>query len=191
MVNLKRIGVLALQGDFLKHAQMVEKCGYSVEWVKTKEHLQKSDALIIPGGESTAFLHLIEKNDLRHSLETFAKTKPLFGTCAGLIVLAKKSEKLPFDSLNLIEVEIQRNAYGRQIDSFVDTVYVELSSKEQAFEGVFIRAPKIIKLGEGVKPIGWRQKEVVMAESENILVSSFHPELTDDIRIHQYFLDNF
>ncbi len=183
------IGVLSLQGDFLKHKQAIEQCGHQALYVRDFENLKKCDKLIIPGGESTTMLLLIEKLELRQPLLEFGQTKAIMGTCAGLIVLATNREHLPSDPLKLIDVKIKRNAYGRQVDSFIDTVKLKLNGKDIDFEGVFIRAPKIMELGQNVKPLGYHGKDVVMARNERILVATFHPELTNAVTIHRYFID--
>lgn len=185
------IGILALQGDYARHASAVTKLGHQAVLVKDAFSLQTCDRLIIPGGESTTFLHLIEKLELREALLEFGGSKPVMGTCAGLIVLGKSSEKLPFPPLELIDITVNRNAYGRQVDSFVDNIQMQLNGKTTEFEGVFIRAPKIAGFGPSVKAVAELKGEVVMAENDHILVASFHPELTDDLSIHKYFIDIF
>ena len=185
-----KIGILALQGDFYKHAQAVKKLGHTSICLKDKETLFTCDKLIIPGGESTTIIRLIEKLNLRSALMDFAKERALMGTCAGLIVLGNNSAMLPFPSLELIDIEIERNAYGRQIDSFIDMVQLNLSGEKSEFEGVFIRAPKITRLGKNEKPLGYHGKDVVLAANKNILVSTFHPELTEDLRIHDFFISS-
>lgn len=186
-----KIGILALQGDFFKHGQAVQKLGHDVLYIKDLTTLNESDKLIIPGGESTTFLRLIEKLNLREGLVDFAKTKSMMGTCAGLITLASQVEGLPFAPLGLIDIKVQRNAYGRQIDSFIAEVKLNLSEESISFDGVFIRAPKIIEWGKDVKELGWHKADTVMVANQNILVSTFHPELSDDLRIHDFFIRNF
>lgn len=185
------VGILALQGDFELHQKMIEKLDVKSILVKNPGDLEKCDGLIIPGGESTTFMHLIDKIGLKDAISEFLKSKPVFGTCAGSIILSGKViGETRYETFKAIDIEIQRNAYGRQIDSFVDEIKLsgEIDKNNPVFEGVFIRAPKFIKLGEGVKPLAYHNQDVVMAESGNILVATFHPELTDDTRIHQYFL---
>ncbi len=184
------IGILALQGDYVKHARAVEKLGHTSICLKEADTLQKCDKLIIPGGESTAIIRLIEKLKLRPALLEFAAEHAVMGTCAGLILLSKIPGNLPFPSLGLIDIEVERNAYGRQIDSFIDTVQITLNGQEQDFEGVFIRAPKIKKYAETVEILGYHGTDVVMAQDKNILVCSFHPELTNDLRIHDFFISS-
>ncbi|MBN2424835.1 MAG: pyridoxal 5'-phosphate synthase glutaminase subunit PdxT [Calditrichaceae bacterium] len=186
---MQNIGILALQGDFDKHRQAVEKLGQKAVLVKDVEKLSDCDRLIIPGGESTTFLHLVEKLQLRQGLIDFIEKKPVFGTCAGLILLSKSAEKLPFPPLGVIDIIAKRNAYGRQVDSFVDDIRLNLNGRESVFEGVFIRAPKIKDFGKKVNALAWHNNDVVMAESGKILVAAFHPELTDDLSIHQYFIE--
>ncbi len=184
------IGILALQGDYAKHARAVEELGHSALCLKKPITLQKCDKLIIPGGESTAIIRLIEKLELRAALQDFGAELPVMGTCAGLILLSKIPGKLPFSSLGLLDIEIERNAYGRQIDSFIDTVQLELNGQHIEFEGVFIRAPKIKKTGKNVLPLGRHGTDVVMVREKNILACTFHPELADDLRVHDYFISS-
>lgn len=186
---MSKIGILALQGDFEKHAQAVLKLGHNPVFVRDKETLVQCSHLIIPGGESTTFLKLIDRLNLRKPLLDFAEKKPVFGTCAGLIILAKHLQNNSLNTLGLIDIEVQRNAYGRQIDSFIDNI--NLSNDDKPFEAVFIRAPKIIKCFNGAEPLAMHKNDIVMASQKNILVASFHPELTDDNRIHDFFLNHF
>ena len=186
-----KIGDLALQGDFFMHGQAVKRLGHDVLYIKDKNALEKCDKLIIPGGESTTFLRLIEKLKLRDALVEFGRGKGVLGTCAGLITLASRVDGLPFPPLSMIDIKVQRNAYGRQIDSFVDRVSLQLGTESFTFEGVFIRAPKIIDLGKDVQALGWHKNDTVMAANHHILVSAFHPELSDDLRVHDYFINHF
>jgi 5'-phosphate synthase pdxT subunit len=185
------IGVFALQGDFHKHKIAVEKLGHKVVLVKDSASLEKCSKLIIPGGESTTFLKLVDKLEMRAPLLKFAKEHAVMGTCAGLIILAAKVDDFELQPLGLIDITVERNAYGRQIDSFIDTVTLNMTGEESSFEGVFIRAPKIVSMGENIRSLGVHNGEVIMAASENILVATFHPELTDDLAVHRYFVDEF
>jgi 5'-phosphate synthase pdxT subunit len=185
------IGIFALQGDFHKHKIAVEKLGLKVVLVKDSATLKKCSKLIIPGGESTTFLKLVDKLDMRTPLMEFAKDHAVMGTCAGLIILAAKVNDFELQPLGLIDITVERNAYGRQIDSFIDTVTLNLNGKKSDFEGVFIRAPKIVSLGENVRPLGEHNSEVIMAASKSVLVAAFHPELTDDLAVHRYFIEEF
>jgi 5'-phosphate synthase pdxT subunit len=126
---------------------------------------------------------------LFEAISSFAKDKPVFGTCAGLIVLATDLINYSLNTLGLIDLSVERNAYGRQIDSFIDSIEIRIDGKTDFFEGVFIRAPKIVAIGESVKVLGTHGDDMVLAESEQVFVATFHPELTDDVRIHQYFVD--
>lgn len=184
-----KTGVLALQGDFEKHARAVQRLGHTCIDVKDADSLHACERLIIPGGESTTMIRLIEKLGLRAELQSFAKEHAVMGTCAGLIILARESDRLPFPALGLIDMQARRNAYGRQINSFIDTIQLELEGEKSEFEGVFIRAPKVISLGDQVQALGWHKQDVVLARQRNILVATFHPELTEDTRIHRYFLE--
>lgn len=184
-----RIGVLSIQGDFEKHLQMCELLDADAFPVKTPTELSTCDGLIMPGGESTTFVNLLHKHGLWDEVKLFAQIKPVFGTCAGLIVLANRIEKNQIETLGAIDIKIARNAYGRQVDSFIDNVKIDFGDGPFDFEGVFIRAPRILRLGSGVRAFGWHGDDVVLAEQDNILVATFHPELTSDARIHEYFLN--
>jgi len=186
-----KIGVLALQGDYKKHTIVVEKFGHEAILVKSSESLSKCDGLIIPGGESTTFIKLIDKLDLRQPLINFPKEKPTFGTCAGLIILSKNETSNSLNTLNLIDIEVQRNAYGRQIDSFISNIEFKDNGHLHKIEAVFIRAPKIISCGPSVLELAYFENSVVLAKNKNILVATFHPELSENSAIHAYFLNSF
>lgn len=176
-----QIGVLAFQGAFTKHREMLEKLSCQAILVRTEEELFSCDGLIIPGGESTVMLHHIAETHFEKPLLLFAKTNPIFGTCAGLILMAQKK---------LIEVSIERNAYGRQIDSFSCALPLHLPHKETKMEAIFIRAPKITKILSSQVDVLATYKEVpVLVKQGHFLGASFHPELTNDPTIHQYFLE--
>lgn len=181
------IGVLAIQGDYARHREMLLAMGEETLLVRTADELAGCDGLIVPGGESTTLTTLLQKHGLWEPLQEFGRRKAIFGTCAGLILLASAARDHHCQTLGLIDLEVQRNAYGRQIDSFIDTVRLELNGQAGTMEGVFIRAPKIIHLGAAVTPLGWHGGDVVAAENTHILVSTFHPELTDDTTLHRYF----
>jgi len=188
---MPRVGVLALQGDFAMHGKALDELG--VEWrlVKTPSELVQVQGLIIPGGESTTLLKLMAAVAMRPALEHFhAQGRPIFGTCAGLILLAQETIRPPQESLNFIDIVAERNAYGRQIDSFValGTPLVE-DLGPGPIEMVFIRAPKMATLRSGVTPLAACKDEIVLARQGSVLVSSFHPELTADRRVHRYFLN--
>ncbi|MBC7333226.1 MAG: pyridoxal 5'-phosphate synthase glutaminase subunit PdxT [Actinobacteria bacterium] len=188
--NLK-IGVLALQGAFREHIIAIKGCGALAYEVRLPYELEDKDGLIIPGGESTTISKLIELYEFKPRLDNFyRKGKPIFGTCAGLILLARRVKNENF-GLGYIDIEVERNAYGRQIDSFEEFIDLNLNhnSDPKKFRAIFIRAPKITKVGDNVKVLGKIGNNVVMAREKNVLVSSFHPELSEDRRIHQYFLN--
>jgi 5'-phosphate synthase pdxT subunit len=186
-----RVGILALQGDFAAHSRVLSALQVDWQLVKTPVELAQVAGLILPGGESTTLLKLLATSGLRPALAQFhAQGRPLFGTCAGLIVLAQETIQPQQESLGFIDIGAARNAYGRQIDSFLargTPLDVETFSTEP-LEMVFIRAPKIVRLGAAVTPLAACQGEIVLARQGSVLVSTFHPELTPDRRVHQYFL---
>ena len=183
-----RIGVLALQGDFAKHIDMLESLDVKAIPVKKPEELARCCGLIMPGGESTTLVKLLHSIDLFDKIKPFSEKWPVFGTCAGAILLSNEVTNHPVQSFQLIDISIRRNAYGTQVDSFSESIRADLGSGPEALEGVFIRAPQIERLGDEVKAIAWHGDDVVMVEQGNILAATFHPELTDSNRIHQYFV---
>jgi 5'-phosphate synthase pdxT subunit len=188
---MPRVGILALQGDFAAHSRVLEALQVPWQLVKTPADLAQVAGLIIPGGESTTLLKLMAAVSLRPALERFhAEGRPIFGTCAGLILLAQETIQPHQESLGFIDLVAARNAYGRQIDSFMalgTPLDVETFSTEP-LEMVFIRAPKIVRLGAAVTPLATCRDDIVLARQGSVLVSAFHPELTNDRRVHQYFL---
>lgn len=183
-----RIGVLALQGDFALHTKALARCGVETVEVRKPEELEDLDGLVIPGGESTTLLKLMEEWQFVPALEKFhAAGKPMFGTCAGLILLAREVESPKQFSLGFIDVGVERNAYGRQRESFAADGEVELGGGPQRLEMVFIRAPRIRRVGAGVATLARHRDEPVMARQGRVLVATFHPELTNDASVHQYF----
>ena len=183
-----RIGVLGLQGDFSKHEKSLGMVGADVKQVRTEEDLKECRGLVIPGGESTTLMHLIQRGNLREPLREFARMNPVMGTCAGLIVLSSKIRGERMETLDLLDIEVARNGFGRQAQSFIDFVTLELDGGEKPIEGVFIRAPRILATGEGVTTLGWWREEPVMVRCGGILALTFHPELTADARIHRHFV---
>ncbi len=183
-----KIGVLALQGDFALHRQALDRIGVESVEVRKPAELEAVDGLIIPGGESTALLKLMDAWDFVPALEKFhAAGKPIFGTCAGLIVLAREVLNPDQSSLALIDVTVERNAYGRQKESFESEGEAMLEGERRPVRMVFIRAPRIRRVGPAVTPLASHAGECVMAREGSVLVATFHPELTDDPTVHRYF----
>ncbi|MBN2650864.1 MAG: pyridoxal 5'-phosphate synthase glutaminase subunit PdxT [Spirochaetales bacterium] len=179
-------GILALQGGFFKHQEMVEKLGEKTLLIKKPEQLEFCDRLIIPGGESTTLTKLFDIYDFREPLINFGKTRPVMGTCAGLILLSSKVEDSRVKQLNLIDIEAERNAYGSQVESFSADIYADFLKKE--YKCIFIRAPKIKECSENVKILMSYEGNPIAVEQGRILALTFHPELTQDPSIHEYFL---
>jgi 5'-phosphate synthase pdxT subunit len=185
-----RIGVLALQGDFALHARALARSGVEAVEVRKPEALEDVAGLIIPGGESTTLLKLMGEWEFVPAIEKFhAAGKPIFGTCAGLIVLAREVESPRQFSLGLIDVTVERNAYGRQRESFEAPGTAVLNGRRAPLTMVFIRAPRILRMGAGVESLAEHGGETVMARQGSVLVATFHPELTDDTTVHRYFCD--
>ena len=185
-----RIGVLALQGDFALHARALQKCGVEAVEVRKPVELDQVDGLIMPGGESTTLLKLMDVWGFVPALEKFHSAgKPIFGTCAGLILLAREVESPKQFSLGLIDVTVERNAYGRQRESFEAGGTAQLDTKPVRLEMVFIRAPRIRRVGPDVQVLAEHGGEPVLARQDRVLVATFHPELTDTTTVHQYFCD--
>jgi 5'-phosphate synthase pdxT subunit len=185
----RQIGILAVQGDFELHAKMLERLGAAWKLVKRPEDLTGVAALIMPGGESTTMLKFFAEEGLGPAVKDFAAAqgRPIFGTCAGAILLASEVLNPPQEHLGLLDITIERNAYGRQIDSSVQQGDCPAISS-MPVEMVFIRAPIIRRVGEGVRVLGRAGGLPVLVEQGNILAATFHPELTTDETIHKYFL---
>lgn len=188
-----RIGVLAMQGDYDAHRKAAEEAGGSAFLVRTPEEAATADGLILPGGESTTIGKLLVRYRLDTAIQQArAEGKPIYGTCAGMILLAKKiesgEERGGQPTLNLMDITVARNAFGRQIDSFETDILIPAVDAAKPFRAVFIRAPVITKAGSGVEALGRVEDKIVVARQENLLVSAFHPELTNDRRMHRYFL---
>lgn len=185
---MPRIGVLALHGDFQAHAAALERCGVPSVQVRKPDDLSALDGLIIPGGESTTLLKLMDEWGFVPALRRFhAAGRPIFGTCAGLILLATEVENPRQFSLGFIDATVERNAYGRQRESFEETGQATLDGRVVPLEMVFIRAPRIRRLGPQVIVLATRDGEPVMAREGTVLVATFHPELTDDLTVHRHF----
>lgn len=184
-----RIGVLALQGDFSKHIETLLSLGVSAKEVRKPADLVDCDGLIIPGGESTVITRQIDFIGLRKTLEEFAKQKPVFGTCAGLILMSKNIQASPIQTLGLLDVTVARNAFGRQLDSFNASISVQLEKGHtNLFPAFFIRAPRIMQVGPQVQVLATYKDEPVLVRQGKHLGATFHPELTSDPMIHAYFL---
>lgn len=184
------IGVLALQGDFEAHLHMLQRCGVQGCEVRTVQQLQGVDGLIIPGGESTTMMKLMQRYGLDGAIRQRAvQGMPIYGTCAGLIVMAQEIEGYSEQPhLGLLDVAVVRNAFGRQVDSFeVDLPVPKLG--EPPVRAVFIRAPYVTRTGEKVEVLARLNGKVVLVQQANLLGSAFHPELTDDLRLHRYFVE--
>jgi 5'-phosphate synthase pdxT subunit len=186
-----RIGVLAIQGDYAAHATALEETGAAASLVKTAEDLrldgESLDGLILPGGESTTMLKFLESRGLFEALEKFGASKPVFGTCAGAILLAREVVNPPQRSLGLLDAVVERNAYGRQIDSAI--LESETALPGGPLEMVFIRAPRIAQIGAGVEPLAFRDGSPALVRQGSIMAATFHPELSSDRRVHRLFVD--
>jgi pyridoxal 5'-phosphate synthase pdxT subunit len=190
---MKTVGVLALQGDFAAHGAALERAGARTVYVRSREQFGEIDGLVIPGGESTTMLKLLRYDGLYDALAEFGERKPIFGTCAGAILLAKEVANPPQESLGLVDIAIERNAYGRQIDSRVVTLdpapEFEKRTAPGKLEAVFIRAPIIRHVNGGARVLAEYQGDPVLIEQGRHLVATFHPELTGDGRVHGLFLE--
>jgi 5'-phosphate synthase pdxT subunit len=184
-----KIGVLALQGDFDAHRKRLEELGAEVVLVKKPEQLDEIEGLVIPGGESGTFLKLLGEAGFE-KLKQFVRVKPTFGTCAGAILLASEVENPKQTGLGALDIRIRRNAYGRQIDSSIrQGKLIDGKSDESPIEMVFIRAPKIERVGPGVEVIATEGSDPVAVRQGRVMAATFHPELSDDTRVHRAFLD--
>jgi 5'-phosphate synthase pdxT subunit len=188
-----KVGVLSLQGDFEAHGRTLERLGAEPVYVRHRAQLDGLAGLIIPGGESTTMLKLMEYEDLMEPIAEFGRRKPMFGTCAGAILMASEVSNPEQPALGLMDLAIERNAYGRQIDSRVARIEPEAAFAERTapgpMEAVFIRAPIIRRLGAGSKVLARYNGDPVLVEEGNRLAATFHPELTQDSRVHRYFLE--
>jgi 5'-phosphate synthase pdxT subunit len=181
------IGVLALQGAYEAHAQTLRVLGATPKLVRVPEDLAGVAGLIMPGGESTTMLKFLERNGFFEVLQSFVQTTPTFGTCAGAILLATQVEHPAQKSLGALDITVERNAYGRQIDSTI--LKAETALPGGPLEMVFIRAPRITRVGPEVETLASREGFPVLVRSGHLLAATFHPELSDDTRIHKLFLD--
>jgi len=191
MISLEskpRIGVLALQGDYAAHAAALEESGAIASEVRTSDELNSIDGLILPGGESTTMLKFLESRGLYDSLEEFCRSKPVFGTCAGAILLAREVLNPPQRSLGMLDAIIERNAYGRQIDSSI--LEAETKLPGGPLEMVFIRAPRIVEIGPDVEALAFRDGYPTLVRQGSVMAATFHPELSSNRRVHQLFVDS-
>ena len=187
--STKVVGVLALQGAFNRHTKMLGELNVATQEVRTPQDLASVDALVMPGGESTTMSQLLESSELFEPIKKMIhEGMPVFGTCAGMILLAKEIIDGRDDqvSFGAIDIDVQRNAYGRQIDSF--EAEIEVDGFNTPFQAVFIRAPRIVKAAQSVEVLAEFGVEIVLARQKNVLVASFHPELSPDQRIHELFV---
>ncbi len=189
----RTIGILALQGAYQAHAKTVQALGANPKLVRLPADLEGPDGsplvdgLIMPGGESTTMLKFLERHNFFDTLKNFVQTTPTFGTCAGAILLAKDVENPVQKSLNALDITIERNAYGRQIDSTILTAATKLEG--DPLEMVFIRAPRITRTGPEVETLATRDEHPVLVRQGHLLAATFHPELSNDPRVHQFFLN--
>jgi pyridoxal 5'-phosphate synthase pdxT subunit len=189
--SLPRIGVLALQGDYSAHAAALKETGAVASLVKTPEDLRLDgdslDGIVLPGGESTTMLKFLERHGLFEALEEFCAAKPTFGTCAGAILLAREVLNPPQRSLGLLDAVVERNAYGRQIDSAILHAHTKLGA--EPLEMVFIRAPRIVEVGAAVETLARREGAPTLVRQGTLLAATFHPELSSDRRVHRFFVE--
>jgi 5'-phosphate synthase pdxT subunit len=185
----KKIGVLALQGDFYEHISILKKLDNNAILIKKPEELESLDGLIIPGGESTTICKLIRNYGFEEKIKkAVSKGMGLWGTCAGMITIAKKLKDDYPKPIDIMDITVERNFYGRQIDSFEEEVLIK-GLDDKKFNAIFIRAPIIREIGKNVEVLSMLNNEIIAARQEKIFVTSFHPELTEDSRVHEYFLN--
>lgn len=182
-----RIGVLAIQGDYTAHAEALTEAGATPVEVRKREELADLGGLILPGGESTTILKFLERGHLFDELKHFCSIRPVFGTCAGAILLAREVRNPAQRSLGVLDVVVERNAYGRQIDSSI--LFSESKLPGDKLEMVFIRAPRIVETGPGVEVLARRDGKPTMVRQGKLMAATFHPELTTDRRVHKAFVD--
>jgi pyridoxal 5'-phosphate synthase pdxT subunit len=180
------IGVLAIQGDYAAHAEALADVGANAIEVRKPEELARIDGLVLPGGESTTVLKFLEKNQFFDDLKQFCNARPVFGTCAGTILLAREVRHPAQRSLGVLDAIVERNAYGRQINSTI--LHAETSLSGGPLEMVFIRAPRISEVGPGVEVLARREGSPTLVKQGDILAATFHPELSADRRVHKAFV---
>ncbi|MBI5040026.1 MAG: pyridoxal 5'-phosphate synthase glutaminase subunit PdxT [Gammaproteobacteria bacterium] len=182
------VGILALQGAYQQHADLLDRLGVEWCWVRSAQELAVCVALILPGGESTAMTHLLHTRGLFEPLRSFAQTHPIMGSCAGLILMGH-TDDARVHSLDVLDIQVARNGYGRQLQSFQSGIDVELGQGMERFPAVFIRAPRIIRVGAAATVLARHNDHPVLVAQGRHLGMSFHPELTDDTRIHRCWLE--
>jgi pyridoxal 5'-phosphate synthase pdxT subunit len=182
-----RIGVLAIQGDYAAHAEALAEAGAIPVEVRKREELVDLDGLILPGGESTTILKFLERGHLFDDLKQFCSSRPVFGTCAGAILLAREVRNPAQRSLGLLDAVVERNAYGRQIDSSI--LFTDSKLSGDKLEMVFIRAPRIVETGPNVEILAQRDGNPTLVRQGNLMAATFHPELSADRRVHKAFVD--
>lgn len=185
------VGVLSLQGDFERHTRSIEALGLEARRVSMPEDLGGLAALVMPGGESSTMLNLMDSTGMRAPLERFVHERPVLATCAGLILLAREADRLTRPTFGVLDIRVERNAYGRQVHSFTERI--EMPAAGGTFPGVFIRAPRIVSLGAGVEVVATRalpggEREAVGVRSGRAVGLCFHPELTGELAVHRWFL---
>ncbi|MEW5795157.1 MAG: pyridoxal 5'-phosphate synthase glutaminase subunit PdxT [Candidatus Zixiibacteriota bacterium] len=186
----KTVGVLAIQGDFERHIYQLGLVGARPVEVRLPGDLDKLDALILPGGESTTINIMIDRFDLRELLVRFGRSKPVFGTCAGMIMLAKKIENNTsnVNALGLLDIDVDRNGYGRQVHSWEDKVDADLAGQKAKLTATFIRAPRVTRVGPEIATLASWRNDPVLIRQNRLLAASFHAELDDDTTLLEYFL---
>jgi 5'-phosphate synthase pdxT subunit len=185
---VETIGVLALQGDFARHQEMLMSLGCNVRSIRYPHELDDLAGLVIPGGESTTISKQLDVAGLREEIVEFARRRPVLGTCAGLILMAKEHSDTRVDSLKLLDVAVTRNSWGRQIHSFTSPIEIHMNGHNDEFPAVFIRAPRIIRVGQNVEILAEFQGEPALVRQGRHIGATFHPELTTDTRIHDLFI---
>lgn len=182
----KKVGILAMQGAFIEHEQAINKCGATARQIRTREELEQVDALIIPGGESTTIGKLMKASQMDEKIiARYQEGMPIWGTCAGMILLAREIVDMQQPGLGLMDITVIRNAFGRQVDSF--ETELEINGLGSC-RGVFIRAPYVQKVSGAARVMAYHEGKIVMVEEGRLLATAFHPELTQDASIHDYFL---
>lgn len=185
------VGVLALQGDYQKHRQMLDRVGVSSCDVRTADDFSRADRLIIPGGESTVIADLLRRFSLQETFSAYIRSRPVWGTCAGMILLAARVNDETVNPYGVIDIDVDRNGYGRQFFSDIRHGEMRLDGVDHRLDLVFIRAPRVTRIGDGVAVLVTCDGDPVLLAQNNVLVSAFHPELTDSVLVHRYFALTF